>query len=147
MSTVRDLSRQAESYGIDIPVVREGDFRSGPRAILDVPTEAGFRVTLRIYADQVAAESQLQVRFVNEWTKETKAIDLEIKPLIKWPPGEPIVIPDFYYTIPDVLAFTQFTGGKPMRIELLPDRADLRYWAFVTVTSNSSQHFTTLAAR
>lgn len=144
---VRDLSRQSESYGIDIPIVRTGDFRSGPRAILDVPDEEGFRVTLRIYADRVAAESQLQLRFVSESTKETKTIDLTIKPLMKWPPGEPIVFPDFYYTVPDVIAFTQFTNGKPMRIELVPDRADLRYWAFATVTSNSSQHFTTLVAR
>lgn len=46
---VRDLSRQAETFGTEVPVVTDADFRSTVR-LLDVPVDPRFRVTLRIYS-------------------------------------------------------------------------------------------------
>jgi hypothetical protein len=48
---VRDVSRQAEGFGTQIPVVRERDFtHGGDVALLDVPVDPRYRVKLRMYA-------------------------------------------------------------------------------------------------
>lgn len=48
---VRDVSREAESFGTDIPVVRESQmFVNTDLTFLDVPFDARYRVKLRVYA-------------------------------------------------------------------------------------------------
>ena len=47
---IRDLSRQEEGYGIEVPVVRERDFIHGSNIhLLDVPLDPRYRVKVRIY--------------------------------------------------------------------------------------------------
>ncbi|HEY8183628.1 MAG TPA: IPT/TIG domain-containing protein, partial [Thermoanaerobaculia bacterium] len=46
---VKDMSRQAEALGAEIPVVREKDFFGRPLELLNVPTDLRFRVALRVY--------------------------------------------------------------------------------------------------
>ncbi len=47
---VRDVSRAAEGFGTEIPVVRESGMFSGTMTLLDVPLDPAYRVKLRIYA-------------------------------------------------------------------------------------------------
>jgi hypothetical protein len=47
---VRDVSRTAEGFGTEIPVVRESEMFPGTMTLLDVPLDPAFRVKLRIYA-------------------------------------------------------------------------------------------------
>ncbi len=49
----QDTSRESQTWGTTIPVVRAADFRSMVR-LIDIPTDARFRVTLRVYADAQA---------------------------------------------------------------------------------------------
>ena len=46
---VRDLSRQLDTWGAEIPIVQESDFRSGNADLLDIPIKPGFRQMLRVY--------------------------------------------------------------------------------------------------
>lgn len=46
----RDVSRAAESYGTEIPVVRESGMFLGEMTMLNVPLVAGYRSKLRVYA-------------------------------------------------------------------------------------------------
>lgn len=46
---VHDLSREAESFGVEVPVLTPPAFRPVIR-LIEVPTDPRFRVTLRIYA-------------------------------------------------------------------------------------------------
>jgi hypothetical protein len=47
---VRDISRVAEGFGTEVPVVRERDMYTGTMTLLDVPFDPRYRVKLRIYA-------------------------------------------------------------------------------------------------
>ncbi len=47
---VRDLSRAAEGFGTEVPVVREADmFRNAGMTLLDVPLDSRYRVKIRAY--------------------------------------------------------------------------------------------------
>jgi hypothetical protein len=48
-SRIRDTSRQAQTAGTEVPIVRESDFRSQLR-FLNVPVDARYRVTLRLWS-------------------------------------------------------------------------------------------------
>jgi hypothetical protein len=48
-SRIRDTSRQAQTAGTEVPVVRERDFRSQLR-FLNLPVDARYRVTLRLWS-------------------------------------------------------------------------------------------------
>src|SRR3954453_9386841 len=46
---LRDLSRNASSAGIELPIVREDEFRSDEINLLAVPRDPRFRLTVRLY--------------------------------------------------------------------------------------------------
>src|SRR5713101_5131166 len=46
---VTDLSRQALTWGTELPIVRERDFFTTPLTLINVPTDSRFRQALRIY--------------------------------------------------------------------------------------------------
>jgi hypothetical protein len=46
----RDISRVADGFGTEIPVVRERDLFTGTMTLLDVPRDPRYRVKLRVYA-------------------------------------------------------------------------------------------------
>jgi len=48
---VRDLSRQAEAFGTEVPVVREKDWKRGSLSLLNVRSDPRFRITLRVYLE------------------------------------------------------------------------------------------------
>ena len=48
-SRVRDLSRQAQTEGTEVPVVRESDFRAAGRRFPNVPTDSRYRTLLRAW--------------------------------------------------------------------------------------------------
>jgi hypothetical protein len=45
---VADTSRNAESAGTEVPVVRDRDFRTATARLLNVPVSANFRITFRL---------------------------------------------------------------------------------------------------
>src|SRR5215212_133519 len=56
-ANVRDVSRQADSWGAEIPIVREADFMRDQISFPAVPLDPKYRQTLRIYGvDGVQAE-------------------------------------------------------------------------------------------
>jgi hypothetical protein len=48
-SRIRDTSRQAQTAGTEVPVVRESDFR-GQLRFLNIPVDSRYRVTLRLWS-------------------------------------------------------------------------------------------------
>ncbi|HEX6083617.1 MAG TPA: IPT/TIG domain-containing protein [Thermoanaerobaculia bacterium] len=47
---VRDVARQAEGFGTEVPVVREEDLYAGTITLLDVPLDPRYRTKVRLYA-------------------------------------------------------------------------------------------------
>jgi hypothetical protein len=127
---VTDVTRQASSHGVEIPVVHRDEFRERV-SLLDVPIDARFRNTLRVY-------SLLRgVVLVN-------VVVGNVPGTITLQPGENIFEP----------AYAEFTNF-PLPHELPQGQATVRVvvdartegtpiWAFITVTNNETQQITTI---
>ena len=130
---VRDVSRQAEGFGTQIPVVRERDFTHGDDiALLDVPVDPRYRVKVRLYAldplfgtgalittrDPVTQASKFNRLVVLQRVGEDQHHYAEID----LPPGAANERVNVYISFP----------------------LDAFAWAFATVTNNDTQQVTTV---
>jgi hypothetical protein len=136
---VRDTSRAAESFGTEIPVVRVADMLTRDGQILDIPQDPRFRLMFRLYTDIVSVRSQIRVRFVNERSDRNQELVFTIPPHPGTGPGGPEAI-----TSPGLYREIAIQNAGTIRIEIEPLDADVRYWAFVSVTNNDTQQITTL---
>ena len=127
---VQDMSRQSETWGTEIPIVRDRDFTTGTTNLLDVPLHEGFRETLRVYA---ATDGLVRAR-VYETADSPGLLSEQIIPL-RAPQG----IHD-----PGYGELGLYIAGNVGRIEIEPLTPGLRYWAFVSITNNATQSITTI---
>lgn len=131
---VQEVTHQSENHGVEMPVVRLKDF-SHSIALLNVPNDPKFRLTLRIYSfgpnnvkitvlarngeiassDQISFPSSFDL-FAPTYTAYTD-----------FPPAA--VIHDDEMTV-------LIEGAEGVEHPLL--------WAFITVTNNDTQHITTI---
>jgi hypothetical protein len=139
---VRDVSRESEGFGTEIPVVRESEMfpRGSTMSLLDVPLDPAYRVKLRIYAHQRSVANLLPGAFVtilNPITRERSFTGVRL-------------LPDCF--------FAPCTEDEPPygEIDLPPgkdgDRVNLYVfvdgsaagpaWAVATVTNNATQQVT-----
>jgi hypothetical protein len=132
---VRDLSRQSEALGTEIPVVREKDLYDRPFDILLVPTDPKYRTALRVFRTDGGASAHLRV-FI---TQLQPLVDTELF-LASGPQGySSLVIPDL------VQRFPELAGKAPLRIEINSETGRRVTSALVSVTNNETQHVTVLA--
>ncbi len=119
---VADVSREATSHGTEIPIVRADQFATDGVALLGIPTDPRFRVTLRIYSldrtDQPVRVVGFQ-SFVRDVRLSTPADIFE--------PAY-AEVSDMPRTVTRVIVVSPGT----------------RIWAFITVTNNVTQHITTI---
>jgi hypothetical protein len=131
---VHDISRATETWGTDVPIVRERDFVSGVTGLVDIPRSPNFRQTLRVYAKNEGFvrvrlfETQTGLNFLSEAVVALRAGRDTYDPAY----GEMATFP---------------AGSGVTRIEIEPITENLRYWAFVSVTSNNFQHITTITPK
>lgn len=142
---IRDLSRQAEALGTEVPVVREKDFFDRPFTILNVPTDARYRVALRLY--RIDGETALRLRIRTLDALEGYGPVAEEPPLVDQ--IVPLTAANLTLTsayIGDLLtSFPQLAGRGPLRIEIDGTSKQRTSWAFVSVTNNTTQHVTVIA--
>ncbi len=141
---IQDTSRQAETWGTELPVVRETEFRSDRIELLNVPLDDRFRQTLRVYDPDVHDQAVFRVTFFDMVTN-VKLVETMInaqtgKTYVRGFPRVPSVaqLSNFRGSIPQLLA------ADVVRIEIQPVTPGIRIWAFVSVTNNSTQHVTTI---
>jgi len=139
---IRDLSRQAQTWGTELPVVRASELRSERFGLLDVPLDTRFRQTLRIYS-MTPAESQVTVTFFDlPPTGVGQPLATRVMSVTaagEFFPGYAQIL-DFTSSIPELL------GKERLYIEIVPDKST-PIWAFVSVTNNETQHVTTITPR
>lgn len=134
---VRDLSRQLETWGTEIPVIRESEVPPGRAVVLPgVPNETGFRTTLRIYDLADGMDSAVQIKV---WDESSSALLRE----------ERIVLTDYGMVrhVPSQATLNDFSrelASERVRVEVIPENEESRIWAFVTVTHDETQHVTTI---
>lgn len=135
---VKDLSRQAEAFGTEIPVVREKDFFDRPFTLLNVPADSRYRVALRLYRLDGVASTHIRISQLYEQEALVDTfVSLASAGL------------DSAYTIAydgDLLKTYPILAGKgPLRIDVDAGDGQHETWGFVSITNNDTQHVSVIS--
>jgi hypothetical protein len=137
---LQDVSRQAQTWGTEVPVIRERDVLSSATQILDVPMDARFRVALRIMDFDEASGRRVRCRFF-DYRSGALLHESEFALVVPDPYADPGYSPGEAAVLDLAGAISSLRSAASVRIELIPDPG-LRFWAFVSVTNNETQHVT-----
>jgi hypothetical protein len=136
---VWEVSKQSSNHGVEIPVVRLEDFDERSIALVDVPNDPNFRLTLRVYGLNRGPD------FVNvTYAGQVVPLPLQsssnifepsyaVYTAFTFPPGGHVPIPPLMNVLVEVPP-----GPDGDVIASTP------IWAFITVTNNETQHITTV---
>jgi hypothetical protein len=142
----RDISRQNETWGAEIPVVRERDLRTDRLELIRVPTDSAYRRNLRLYAVSDDGRGGLTVWRVRVYDasadlrQETILLG-EREFVLNAQEGSAIGYVGFA-TIANLDELFALTTSDAVRVVVERLSGTARIWAFVTLTNNATQHFT-----
>lgn len=141
----RDTSRQFETWGTAVPVVREADLYARRFSLVDIPADPQFRALLRIYDVNPATPPAVRVRvyrFNASRRTATAADDLvaEFTPVFGFPADRTFPSSASVPVQVDVVSLP----SERLRVEIEPLDGAKDYWAFVSVTHNTTQHVTVI---
>lgn len=142
---IRDLSRQAQSAGTEIPVVREHEFRVGGLQLLNVPTNDLFRQTLRVYSPDSEIGALVLIRIYPMFSDVPIAqgeISLSRSTSESCNSTRPCY-PAYGGVSFLTESFPAIKAVPTVRIELQSVFPKLRFWAMVSITNNDTQQVTT----
>ena len=130
---VTDVTRQSQSHGVEVPVVRLRDFTVGKIVLLGVPVDARFRNTLRIYGLPGGAQ------FVNVTVNGvTTGVALRSSGSLYEPSYAEFTAFPSASQLPAGRSTVTVTIDQPVRGIVGPTAV----WAFVSVTNNDTQQIT-----
>ena len=134
----RDLSRALDTWGTEIPVVRESEATTSPITLLNLPTSDRFRTTIRIYD------------FADHLPFTPVELTVTVFPLEE-------EVPLRQFTIQTAELPSQLVGfavvtdlglppNPPERLRIvIESNGKTGFWAFATVTNNDTQHITVVS--
>ncbi len=153
---VRDLSRNAQNFGTEIPLVTEADYHgvsNVPMQLVDIPTDPRYRATLRIYGPDEAPVSGVRVQLFSQSTGaliEEYQVDLQG---IVTAVFNPFPLHPSYAQL-DPLTPAVRASGERVRIALYARRFSvvipppaIPLWAFISITNNETQQVTTITPK
>lgn len=146
---VQDLSRQSQTWGTEIPVVRDSDLRTEKISLLGVPVSDGFRYMLRVYDPDGRPDARVRVRVFGTsvrsypFGEEDQLLGESEIPLRPPYPGHAWHVPG-YAELGDFSQFASLGGYEQVLVEVEPVNDGLEIWAFVSVTNNETQHVTVI---
>ena len=138
-----DLSRPEERSFTELPVVPASAFRSGVMQFVGVRVDQGFRQTLRIYGLDPNGGGRIRMRAYDPDTGEALRSEdyyLYAQPAWVLSDDEPMT-PSFNMEC-DLSEYAPL-GNRRLVVEL-ESPPDVKYWAFISVTNNATQHFYTV---
>ena len=133
-SRVQDVSRQAQTWGTELPVVPVSRFGKSI-TLINVPTDARFRDMLRVYSPitftyRAIGQPMDGDEIVFDQTQPAFAPHLApTPPMLGFAPSSPIALD----------ALPNFRSAERLRLTITSDSP---IWAFVSVTNNETQHVT-----
>jgi len=137
-SRIRDTSRQTQTAGTEVPIVRERDFR-GQLHFLNVPSDARYRATLRLWSLGDFPQFIVQV------DPGTNLIaPLSVTPI----PGT-----SMYFGSADVTSLLSQAKTTPVRVTVFPSGYPSsltpvlfpQIWGMLSITNNDTQQVTILS--
>ncbi|MGA7614356.1 MAG: hypothetical protein WBX15_04175 [Thermoanaerobaculia bacterium] len=132
---LRDRTRAASSAGVELPLVRERDFRTGVVQLVGVPQDGRFRVMLRIYALAAGVSARIEQLDANGVVQREDIVALE----------PPTTSP---YLIGVAPAYAQLPlpvvapNSEPGRIRISSLSPGEPIWTFASITNNESGEVT-----
>jgi hypothetical protein len=130
---IRDLSRNASSAGVELPIVREAHFRADEVNLIGIPRDPLFRITIRIYG--LDAANPVTVEQIDQ---NGQLLRSDQVPLM--PPG-----------FGDYQLLTSFAQlgldapsqpSTPIRMRIRPTGSGMHIWAIASVTNNNTSEVT-----
>lgn len=135
---IRDLSRQSQTWGTEVPVIPESQFITGVVNLLNVPTDDRFRVSLRVYTFD-APPTAARVRI---WQQSANFRDpiAELTMPLRIGAGDSRYKPAYGEIHALAQTFSAIKIDNKVRVEIeLPGTP---FWAFASITNNETQHIT-----
>lgn len=129
----RDLSRNASSAGVELPIVSETDFRSDEVNLVSIPRDPRFRVNLRIYGLETAGPVVVEQLDASGQLLRTDQVSLAA------PPNGLYGLLPSYAQLPVVSTEAE---SSPFRIRIRPIFSGLHIWALASVTNNETSEVT-----
>jgi hypothetical protein len=128
----------------ELPIVRASDFTDGKLSLIGLRMDPGFRQTVRMFGLDAAQSGWVMMK-VYSLTSNNMLFDwpFYIGPLTNEVTAEGLPLRPAFGMECDMSAYLH-SYGQQVRIELEPITPGLKYWAFVTVTNNVTQHFYTV---
>ena len=159
-----DVTR-SPAFAVDIPVVREKDLKTSRITLAHVPFDSRVRLMLRVYDPFQTPDAEVAVQFWSEWpvsnagggpfaTPPTPQLlgstNLKLHTTARPPSGSDLDVEPAYAQLPisaDMLSNIPAYSAAAFLVDIEPVTAGLRFWAFVSVTDNSTQHVMVIAPR
>jgi IPT/TIG domain len=141
---VHDTSRDGDSWGAEIPVVPEGQFRRSV-LLVGIPNDARFRTLLRVYGYGFAND-QVKVSLRDDVTGEL--LDTRMLELISGTQDgtNPPVAPAYGQLSLEGILAPFASLHRQVRVEIAPTGfVDTPMWGFVAITNNITQQVTTIS--
>lgn len=141
-----ERSRPEERSYTELPIVRTSDFREGKIQLIGVRMDPDFRQTVRTFGLDGRASGDIMMRVYDLDSGELLHSCLHyVGPLTQ----EPELTAEGRQLRPAFgmecnMSDHLHAHGERVRIELEPLTPGLKYWAFVSVTNNKTQHFYTV---
>ncbi|HEX8410834.1 MAG TPA: hypothetical protein VF883_18365 [Thermoanaerobaculia bacterium] len=138
-----DAARVDTTAGAEIPVVRDGDFRSDVIALLNVPVGAQYRHTLRIYDADGRDGALARIRIYSGDELEPRLT--VVRELRQFSPRvtTTALLPAHPAFAQDELSqLLPLADLEPLRVEIEPVDPVVRLWAFISITNNVTHHVT-----
>lgn len=146
-SVAMNLTVTGPAGELDVPVVREHEFRQGRIQLLNVPFEPNQRLTVRVYDPDAQPGARAIVRlYSHNSTPLLQEVVVDFRTLS----------PEFCFTnVPSYPNYAeinrrgesvaQLPQFQRLRIEIEPLTPGLRIWAMATVTDNETQNVRLIA--
>jgi hypothetical protein len=143
-----ELSRRSQPQGVEVPVVREGDFLATAVHLLAIPLSEDSRVSVRVFDPFPRAEGSffdIEVLAVDGGALATTTLWTRHEHLGQ-PGGTGFGLPSpGFAIIPDLrLAFPTLDSEERVHVRITPHPRDsyppMRYWTMASVTDNETQH-------
>ncbi len=133
---VRDVSRQSDSWGTEVPVVWEDRAFRHPFDLLNVPLQPRFRQMLRIYDFEDRTGGTVRVQYYDMTTGQLLKDSLValLAPIGFFTPAYLQV--DLFSQLGDL------ANVDRLRVRISPTNDTQRLWAMISVTNNVTQEVT-----
>lgn len=136
---VRDLSREFDTWGTEIPVVRQSEVGTSEITLLNLPTSDRFRTMIRMYDFQNSANDFIVKVFPLDGATAIAEFVVPAQ-LLRGQKGANQGI--LFAVLGDLVP----TSGAPERIRVTINTAKPgKFWAFASVTNNDTQHVTVIS--